>query len=451
MAATDRLSLREKIAYGAGDLGFNFYWTTISAFGLIFFTDVFGLDPLAAGTMLLISRVLDAFADPIMGAVADRTRSRLGRFRPWIFGAAAPMAVLGVLCFFTPPFDHDGKLVYAYLTYNLLMIVYSIANIPYSALSGVMSADGQDRTTLNSFRFVGGFLGGTIVTYATPLLVKSFGGANPAQGWPIVMAIYGVAVVAIMALVVLNTRERISPPPQQASSPWRDIRDLFGNKPWLVLFALALVIMVTITLRMATSAYYMRYVVGREDLIGPFLTSYGVALAAGALLTPMMTKWIDKPRLMMILMGAVAVLSASFFVIPPDQIGLMFVVQVLIGLCLGPKSPLAYAMYADAADYTEYRFGRRATAMTYAAATFSQKLGGALASYLIGAGLKAVDYVANGAQTVETKGIITVLMSLAPAAAALISVAVLLLYKLDKASMSAVSAELARRRAALEE
>jgi len=441
------VSWKEKTAYGAGDLAFNLYWTTISAFGLIFFTDVFGLDPLAAGTMLLVSRVLDAFFDPVMGAVADRTRSRWGRFRPWIFGASLPMAVLGVLTFFTPPLGHDGKLIYAYATYNLLMLVYTIANIPYSALSGVMSADGQERTTLNAFRFVGGFLGGTVVTYATPVLVGAIGGADPAKGWPWVMAIYGIAAIAILAVVSLTTKERISPPAQQASSPLRDIRDLFGNGPWLVLFGLALVIMVTITLRMATSAYYMRYVVGREDLIGPFLTVYGVALAVGALLTPLLTKGLDKPRLMMGLMGAVAVLSAAFFVIPPDQIGLMFGLQVLIGLCLGPKSPLAYAMYADAADYTEFRFGRRATAMTYAAATFSQKLGGALASYLIGAGLKAVDYVANGPQTAETKTTITLLMSLAPAGAAVVSVGVLLFYRLDKARMSEVSAELARRRA----
>jgi len=446
MRTGQQVSWTEKAAYGAGDLAFNLYWTTISAFGLIFFTDVFGLDPLAAGTMLLISRVLDAFLDPMMGAVADRTQSRWGRFRPWIVGASLPLAVLGVLTFFTPPLDHDGKLIYAYATYNMLMLVYTIANIPYSALSGVMSDDGQERTTLNSFRFVGGFLGGTVVTYATPVLVKAIGGDDPAAGWPWVMAIYGVAAMLILAVVSLRTKERIRPPSQQASSPWRDIRDLFGNGPWLVLFGLALVIMVTITLRMATSAYYMSYVVGREDLIGPFLTVYGVALAVGALVTPLLTKWVDKPRLMMGLMAAVAVLSALFFVIPPDQIALMFALQVLIGLCLGPKSPLAYAMYADAADYTEFRFGRRATAMTYAAATFSQKLGGALASYLIGAGLKAVDYVANGPQTMQTKAIITSLMSLAPAVAAVVSVVVLLFYRLDKARMTEVSAELTRRR-----
>lgn len=439
-----KLSLREKVSYGFGDLGYNFYWTMISAFGLYFFTDVFGITPVEAGTLMLVSRLLDAFTDPLMGAIADRTQTKYGRFRPYILGGIFPLAVMGALTFYTPDLDHAAKLVYAYVCFNLLMLAYTIGNIPYSALSGVMSADGQERAALNGFRFFGGFLGGTIVTYCTPHLVKFFGGGT--EGWPLTMAVYGMAACLIMAVLFLNTRERISPPAGQKTSPFSDIADLTRNGPWMVLFVISLVIMVTITLRMSTSAYFMRYVAEREDLIGPFLTVYGIALATGALLTPVLTRFVDKKMLLMVLMGLVALFSALFYVIPADQIGLMFTVQVLIGLCLGPKSPLSFSMYADTADYTEYKTGRRATAMTYAAATFSQKLGGALASFVIGGALTAVGYVANASQTEESQQTLRLLMSLAPAAVALLSVLILAFYGLNRTKMEAVTTELLRRR-----
>jgi len=441
-----RLRLREKLSYGLGDLGYNFYWTMISAFGLYFFTDVFGLTPAEAGTLMLVSRLIDAFTDPLMGALADRTRTKYGRFRPYILGGIFPLAVMGGLTFYTPDVGHAAKLVYAYVCFNLLMLTYTLGNIPYSALSGVMSADGQQRAALNGFRFFGGFLGGTIVTYGTPHLVAFFGGG--AQGWPLTMAVYGLAACGLMAVLFLNSHERISPPEGQKTSPFGDIADLMRNGPWVVLFVISLIIMVTITLRMSSSAYFMRYVAGREDLIGPFLTVYGLALATGALLTPVLTRFVDKKILLMGLMGLVAVFSASFYFIPPEQIGLMFAVQALIGLCLGPKSPLSFAMYADTADYTEYKTGRRATAMTYAAATFSQKLGGALAAFLIGGALTAVGYVANASQSQESQHTLRVLMSLAPAGVALLSVIILMAYGLNRARMADITAELLRRREA---
>lgn len=445
-AAAQRLSLREKIAYGAGDLGYNFYWTTISAFGMYFFTDVFGISPAAAGTLFLVSRIVDAFTDPMMGAFADRTRSKFGRFRPFIVGAIVPLAIMGVLTFSTPDLGEAQKLIYAYVCFNLLMLAYTASNIPYSALSGVMSADGQERATLNGFRFFGGFLGGSIVTYCSTPLVEWFGKGDAQVGWPLTMALYGGAACLIMVLLFVNTKERIEPPAGQKTSPFADIGDLLKNRPWMVLFVISLVIMVTITLRMSTSAYFMRYVVGREDLINEFLTVYGIALACGALMTPVLTRFIDKRKLMMILMTLVAVLSASFFFIPADQIALMFIVQVLIGLCLGPKSPLTFSMYADTADFTEYTTGRRATAMTYAAATFSQKLGGALASFAIGGALAGVGYIANTAQSGEAQQTIRLLISVGPAIMALVSVGVLTFYHLSREKMAEVTTELLRRR-----
>ena len=249
-------------------------------------------------------------------------------------------------------------------------------------------------------------------------------------------------------ITFLNTRERVLPPPGQKSDVWRDIRDLASNRPWVVLFVLALVIMVTITLRTTTSAYYFKYVVGRPELMATFVPTYMVFAAVGAACTPLLTRFIDKKLLMIGLMSCTAVLSSLFFLIPADRIDLMFVLQAGLGLVLGPKSPLAFSMYADTADYNEWRTGRRATAMTFAAATFSQKLGTAVAVSVIGAVFTWLGYVPNAAQSVGSQAGIVWLMSFVPAAFALVAVLVMCLYNLDAKALARMGAELAARKAA---
>jgi len=436
----------EKISYGSGDFGFNLYWTTISAFLLIFYTDSFGLSAAAAGTMLLTTKLVDAFADPIMGAVADRTRTKWGRFRPWLLWAAVPLAASGVLTFTTPDLDSTAKLIYAYATFALMMVIYSVINIPYGALSGVLTNEPQARTQLNSFRFVGGFLGGTFVTYMTPKLVKCLGGTNEVLGWQLTMTLYGVIACALFATLFLTARERVEPIAEKAVSPWKDIGDLLQNRPWLIMFVLALVVMVTISTRMGASAYYIKYYVGRPEQTASFLTVYGVALAAGSLITPLLTRFIDKRRLLIILMVLVGVLSSAFFFIPKDQIMLMYGLQIAIGLCLGPKSPLTFSMYADCADYNEWKTGRRATAMTFAAATFSQKLGGALASFVIGSVLAGLGYVANQAQSGASQTGIVLLISIVPGALALLAAVIMCFYNLTDTRLAEIQATLAERK-----
>jgi GPH family glycoside/pentoside/hexuronide:cation symporter len=437
----------EKISYGSGDFGFNLYWTTISAFLLIFYTDSFGLSAAAAGTMLLTTKLVDAFADPIMGAIADRTRTKWGRFRPWLLWAAVPLAASGVLTFTTPDLDSTAKLIYAYATFALMMVIYSVINIPYGALSGVLTNEPQARTQLNSFRFVGGFLGGTFVTFMTPKLVKALGGANEVLGWQLTMTLYGVIACALFATLFLTARERVEPIAEKAVSPWKDVGDLLQNRPWLIMFVLALVVMVTISTRMGASAYYIKYYVGRPEQTAAFLTVYGVALAAGSLITPLLTRFIDKRRLLIILMVLVGVLSSAFFFIPKDQILLMYGLQIAIGLCLGPKSPLTFSMYADCADYNEYKTGRRATAMTFAAATFSQKLGGALASFVIASVLAGLGYVANQAQSGASQTGIVLLVSVVPGALALLAAVIMCFYNLTDARLADIQAALAERKA----
>ncbi len=456
----DTPGLFERLSYGSGDFGFNLYWTTVSAFLLIFYTDSFGLDPKVAGTMLLATKIVDAFADPLMGAIADRTRSRWGRFRPWLLWAAIPLAASGVLTFTTPHLDSQAKLVYAYATFALMMVIYSVINIPYGALSAVLTSDPRARTQINSFRFVGAFLGGTFVTYCTPKLVALLGQAGqqimgPASaessdvlGWQLTMALYGVIACALFVNLFRVTRERVLPINDVQVSPLRDIQDLGKNQPWMILFALALVVMVTISTRMGAAAYYMKYYVGRPDQTALFLTVYGVALAAGSLLTPPLARLFGRKPLMIALLILVGLLSIAFYFLPRNQLLAAYVLQALIGICLGPKSPLTFAMYADTADYTEYTTGRRATAMTFSAAIFAQKLGGAIASAVIGWVLATLGYVANQAQSGASLQGMVWLMSIVPGVLALIAAGIMVFYSLTDRKLADIQRELAERKSA---
>ena len=442
------LSWREKISYGVADMGFNFYWANIATFLMIFYTDVFGISAAAAGSMLFVIKIINAFTDPVIGAAADRTHTRFGKFRPYLIWMAIPLAAAGVLTYTTPDLSGNGKLIWAYGTYLFMMVCYTGINIPYNALSGVMSSDPQERSTINGLRFIFAFGGSTLVTAATPFLVKWLGHGNERLGWQLTMAFWGVAASGLFGVTFVNTRERIAPLPAQKTTVRQDVKDLAQNGPWLVLFFLALIIMITITLRTATSAYYFKYFVGRPELLAAFVPAYMAAAAVGASLTPVLTRFLDKKLLLMLLMSGTGVLSMAFFFIPKDQIALMFALQIVIGLVLGPKSPLAFSMYADTADYNEWRTGRRATALTFAAATFSQKLGTALAAAVMGSVFTALGYVANTAQTSRSQTGILVLMSFIPAAFAFVAVAVMMLYPLDKQKMAQIQVDLAERKAA---
>ncbi|HEY9171820.1 MAG TPA: MFS transporter [Verrucomicrobiae bacterium] len=444
--ATSGLSWREKISYGAADMGFNFYWTNIATFLMIFYTDVFGISAAAAGSMLFAIKLVNAFTDPVVGALADRTRTRFGKFRPYLIWMALPLAAAGVLTYTTPNLDQDGKLLYAYTTYLFMMVCYTAINIPYNALSGVISSDPQERTTVNGLRFIFAFGGSTLVTAATPFLVKWLGHGNERLGWQLTMAFWGVAASGLFVITFLNTRERITPLPSQKSNVRQDVADLTRNGPWMVLFFLALIIMITITLRTATAAYYFKYYVGRPELMAAFVPAYMAAAALGASITPLLTRYLEKRKLLMLLMSVTGVLSIAFYFIPKDQIAWMFVLQVAIGLALGPKSPLAFAMYADTADYNEWRTGRRATAMTFAAATFSQKLGTALAAVVMGWVFTSLGYVANATQTPESQTGIVLLISFIPAVFAFLAVVVMVFYTLDNRTLKQIQVELAARK-----
>jgi glycoside/pentoside/hexuronide:cation symporter, GPH family len=440
-----KLGWGEKLGFGVGDLGFNFYWTTIASFLAAFYTDVFGISAAAAGTMLFVTRIIDAFTDPVMGAIADRTRTRYGKFRIYLLVAGVPMAAAAVLTFTTPGLDEGGKLIWAYITYSMLMLMYTVLSIPYSALSGVMTARSQERTTLISIRFLFAFTGGALINKYTLPLVTYFGAGDDSKGWQMTMVLYGVLATIAFMITFFSTRERIAPPPLQKTHPLEDIRDLLHNRPWVILFALAMIIMMTFTMRAGSAYYYFKYYVGRPDLLPNYLFWQMLAYAGGALLAPVMTKFIDKAKLLMILMSIVGTLSILFFFVPKEMIWAMFTLNILISLALGPKSPLTWSMYADTADYNEWRNGRRATAMTFSAATFAQKLGGSLGSAGMLWILAAIGYAANEAQSGASQTGIALVQTAIPGLFALIAVFVLRYYTLTGSQLEQIQADLKER------
>ena len=440
--AQHQLSVGEKIGYACGDLASNFYWRIFDVFLFIFYTDVFGLSAAAVGTMMLVTRLIDAFSDPLMGAIADRTKTKMGKFRPYLLWGIIPMIAAGVLTFTIPDVSDNNKLIWAYGTYIFMMLAYTFINVPYGALLGVITPDSQQRTTLTSFRFIGAFSGGSLVAYMTPELVNYLGQGDEALGWQYTMLIYGLVAAVLFVITFLSTTERVCPPAHQKTPILQDLKDLTQNKPWKVLFVLALIIMMTISLRGSSGTFYFKYYVERPDLIGSFAMAYMIALAVGAACTPLLTKLIDKRRLLMVLMTIVAALSLIFYFVPSDDITSMYVLQILIGLALGPKSPLVFSMYADTADFSQWRTGRRATAMIFSAAAFAQKLGGALAGAMIGWLLASLGYVANQVQTGSSQEGIVLLMTLIPAIFAAIAVPLIYFYPLDEKQLKILQYDL---------
>jgi GPH family glycoside/pentoside/hexuronide:cation symporter len=464
LGSEDRISLAESIGYGLGDAASCLYWQTFSLFLLNFYTDVFGLTSAAAGTMLLVTRIWDTALDPIMGGIADRTRSRFGRFRPWLAWGAVPFALAGILAFITPPFSPTGKLAYAYITYSLVMLSYTVVNIPYGALLGVISPSSVARTKLSSYRFFGAFTGNLIVQFTLLWLVARLGRGNPGLGYPLAMVIYGTVAATLFFIVFRTTRERVVPLATQKSAAREDVADLLGNRPWVVLGLMSLVLLIGASLRGAATIYYFKYHLRhgddalaesgvwprlREALASPetfwgcgtFATLAGIALTA----------WISKvtggkKNAIVVLLIVTAVSLVAFQFAGPDDLALVYLTNIIGSLAGGPVFPLIWSMYADTADYAEWKTGRRATGLVFSTATFAQKLGWALGGSIAGWVLGAYGFKPNVVQTISALDGIRNMMGWFPATFYGAAALVLLMYDLDAKVLKRVEADLKERR-----
>ncbi len=448
MPPSGALSTWEKAGYSLGDAASNFYWKTFEVFILFFYTDVFGLPARQVGTMLLVSRTWDAVADPLMGAIADRTKSRFGKFRPYLLWGSVPLAVTGVLTFSRPSLEGGALLAYAYVTYTAMMIAYTAVNIPYSALLGVMSPSSTDRMSASTFRFLAAFGGGLLVQSVTLPLVKTLGGANPAAGWQRAMIIYGVIACALFVLCFLSTRERIAPPANQHANLRRDLGDLAGNRPWCVLFALGLCVIVSFWLRGGATAYYFKYCCQRPDLVSWFFGAGTVASMAGVALTAPLTRIFGKRKLYAIVMAVGGVLTLAMYFVPPENTATVFALGTATALAFGPNAAVIWSMYADAADYSEWRTGRRNTGLVFSAGILSMKLGGAVGGWALGILLDHFGYVPNAEQSASARHGILLAVSIVPALFCFLATGIVAAYALDEDKVASIERDLEERRAA---
>jgi GPH family glycoside/pentoside/hexuronide:cation symporter len=446
----DRISLKEKIGYSLGDSASNFYWKTFEFFLMIFYTDVFGISAAALGTMLLVTRLADAVADPVMGSIADRTKTRWGHFRPYLLWGAVPFAVAGVLTFTTPNLGSGAKLVYAYITYSLLMFIYTAVNIPYSALMGVISPNSLERTSISSIRFIGAFTAGILVQFFTLPLVKFFGHGSDTRGWQLTMVLYGVCAIVLLLMCFASTRERVTPPPQQKSDIKGDVSALVTSRPWLVLVGVMLLVLAAFAIKGSDSAYYFKYFVKNEKLLPAFLVSNGLAFVAAVSVASWLARIFGKKALFMFAIGAGGVIIGGFWLANPTDVWLMFGLQIVSSFVIGFNSPLVFAMFADVADEAEWRLGRRNTGLVFASAIFATKAGWALGAWIFGLILTYFGYVANAEQTAESLLGIVLSTSWIPCLMMVAACALMMLYPLSEAMMVKIEADLKERRGEIE-
>jgi GPH family glycoside/pentoside/hexuronide:cation symporter len=447
----DRISLKEKVGYSLGDAASNLYWKTFEWYLMFFYTDVFGISALAVGTMLMVTRLADAVADPVMGSIADRTQTRWGHFRPYLIWGAIPFALAGVFTFTTPNLGSHGKIIYAYITYSLLMFIYTFVNIPYSALMGVISPNSLERTSISSIRFIGAFTAGTFIQYFTLKFVKWFGHGNDARGWQLTMAFYGVLAVILLVLCFLTTRERVTPSATQKSDLGRDIRDLFTSVPWMILVGVLLLVLTAFVVKGSASTYYFKYYLHNESLVGSFMVVNGFAFLAAVFITTRLTKIFGKKPLFIFAIGGGGLVIGGFCLPGTTDIPLIFALQIISSFIIGFNSPLVFAMFADVADESEWRTGRRATGLVFASAIFSTKAGVAIGAGIYGLVLTYFGYVANQEQTARSMHGIILSMSWIPCGLMVAAAALMLLYPLSDTMMVKIEADLKQRRGEIEE
>ncbi len=444
-----RLSFKEKFAYGLGDTACNFCFQAINIFLAIYYTDTFGLNAAAVGTLMFAVPFAVAFLNPVIGALADRTHTRWGQFRPYILGGALPLGVLSWILFASPALSPAGKLGYAYATYTLLLIVYAVVNTPYGALMGVMSPSSDDRTSLNSYRFACAFLGAFLIGGFVPDLrvMLTPAGGSAADGYRNTMTIFAVLTVAMLLFTFWNTKERVTSPAEQAKSSLKDdLGDLKANVPWLILFFVGFLNLANVGLRSGAGAYYFKYVVGNESAMGNFNKVGFLCFIAGALATKLFTaRWPRRPLLMLLTLINGAGMFACYFV-APTNLPLLYACNIIASFAAGPTPAIVWSLYADTADYGEWKFRRRATGLLISAMVLAHKMSMALGGAMIGWLLAYYGFVANLEQTPRVVHGISLIFNILPGALALGAGFVTYFYPLDETKMREIERELAARK-----
>lgn len=486
---TEKLPVLEKVGYSMGDAAANFVFQTMIMFQLNFYTDTLGIAAGMAGALLLVGRLWDGFFDPMMGVLADRTKTRWGKFRPWILWSAVPWGVVMVLAYTTPDYSSTGKMIWACVTNILLMTLYSVNNTPYSAMTGVMTGNVHERTSLSSYRFVAAMVATLMVQGFTLPLVAKFGQGDDAKGWQMTISVWAVLCVVLFLITFASTRERIQPDPKQELNAKQDFRSLLKNGPWIAMFVITLAHFIVAAMRGGTVLYYFKYYINQDRIfnllqslgmthgsdssgLGYYLlNTFGLIVNADrsnvaavgfslfnissqfvTLIGVLCATWLSirfgKKAVVQLGFALTTLFMAAFIFLPADAIGATFALEYIRALSYAPTIPLLWAMFADVVDYAEWKTGRRTTGVIYATIIFALKVGLSLGGAIAGRLLELYGYQANVAQTAHALLGIRLTVSLYPAIFYVIIVICLFYYKIDKKLNIQIQDELAERRKA---
>lgn len=460
--------LKRKIGYGFGDMASSMFWKIFSYYLPFFYSNIFGLSLLDAGVLVMVTRIWDAVSDPMMGILADRTNTSKGKYRPYLLWFAVPFAVCGILLFTTPDFAYAGKLLWAYVTYILMMTVYTGINVPYGAMLGVITDKSEEKTVFSSYRMFFAY-GGSFIALAAwePLcsLFEKTMGASPATSWQLAMVVIAVACLVLFLLCFAMTREVVRTTSVVSIS--KDFKALLHNRPWWLLIGAALSFNLFNTVRGATVAYFFADVIGADAHMwlfglsvlfysGLFLSIGEVANMVGVALTVPIAGRIGKKSTFILVNALLIVLSIGFFFLPVSSVGflLMLFFQICISVLTGIMSPLVWSMYADVADYSEHRFHTASTGLIFSSSSMAQKFGGAIGGAAVLWLLDACGYIArldgvSGADIVQLESAISclwTLMTFIPAGVAAIAIIAVWAYPLTTARMKTIDKELRVRR-----
>ena len=486
-----KVSMVEKVGYGLGDCSANLVFQMMMIYQTKFYTDVFGLEGAIAGTVMLVARIVDAFVDPTVGIMSDRTNTRWGKYRPWVLWTALPFMVFYVLAFYNPGIEDKGLVaLYATISYTLLMTMYSFNNTPYSSLGGVMSSDIKERTSITSVRFIFSTIAQFVVQGLTlPLVSKFSDGGDKSHGWLCTISLFAVIGLVFLVIVFFSTKERITPPAGQKNDTKQDIKDVLSSVPWRAMFVLTLFVFITLAMWGSAMNYYFENYVDEaalfafldkiglvsaeaKDTIGyTILNAFGLVVSSpdkayevgfgvfnmvGALvqffgvilLSEFLANRYGKKRTFIVCLALTAIFTAMFYFPSRDNIEAMFVLNFLKSLSYAPTVPLLWAMIADVADHSEYVNYRRATGFVFSGVVFALKAGLGVGGAVLGFLLSGFGYV-SGSQVEQSdtaiQGII-LSSSLIPAAFFFIGVIALFFYPISKEYNEKMQAELSARR-----
>lgn len=485
-STTSKLSVLEKVGYSLGDLAANLIFQTLMAFLAFFYTDIYKIPPAKASLVMLTGGLVGAFFNLVMGAIADRTQTRWGKFRPWVLWTSVPFGVIALLAFSTPDFSESGKVAYAFITYLLLVIIYSANNLPYSALSGVMTGDMKERNSQSAYRFVSVMVAQFIIQVLLLPLAISIGHGDKAAGFEKVMLVFAVTGVICFIITFLTTRERVSPPKEQKTPLKQDLADLLKNKPWLIMLAVTVLVFITLALKGGMNIYYFKYYLtaasqtdflnsigfsGMLDGLGntfgdaafeefrkpgsaPYATASvtsaasTVAMILGIFFSKPLADRFGKRNVFGIFLTVSALCLVLINFLSVTAVAAVFALQTLHGLIYGVTIPLLWAMIADVADYSEWKNNRRATAIIFSAMIFGLKVGLSLGGAISTALLSVFGYDADAAQqTTSAVNGIKLLISVIPGIIFIASAGLLSGYAINKKMEAQVEADLKTRRA----